>query len=96
MRQIVQENDQTSPKATDADWDLAQSELLEREGIDLKLEMETKMNNMMDRMRRMEADMEATGAVMKNKDERISSLEESKAILNLHLPLSILMKLWCP
>ena len=84
MCQIVQENDQTSPKATDADWDLAQSELLEREGIDLKLEMETKMKEMEELWRKeKEETTQAFQVERKKYEDQIETLQKQVGVVDL-------------
>ena len=42
----ILEEKKENENVKDVDWEYAQSELLEREGVDLKLEMETKMKEM--------------------------------------------------
>ena len=44
----ILEEKKENENVKDVDWEYAQSELLEREGVDLKLEMETKMKEMED------------------------------------------------
>ena len=44
----ILEEKRENENVKDVDWEYAQSELLEREGVDLKLEMETKMKEMED------------------------------------------------
>lgn len=47
-KQLEEKEKKENENVKDVDWEYAQSELLEREGVDLKLEMETKMKEMED------------------------------------------------
>ena len=60
-----------------ADWDFAHSELLEREGVDLKLEMEQKMREMEEQWRKEKE--EATQAFQQERkkyEDQIESLQK--------------------
>ena len=62
---------------TQADWEFAQSELLESEGVDLKLEMESKMKEMEDFWRKEKE--EATQAFQQEKkkfEDQIETLQK--------------------
>jgi kinesin family protein 1 len=60
-----------------ADWDYAHSELLEREGVDLKLEMEQKMREMEEQWRKeKEEASQAFQQERKKYEDQIESLQK--------------------
>ena len=66
-----------SPGTAPADWDYAHSELLEREGVDLKVEMEQKMREMEEQWRKEKE--EATQAFQQERkkyEDQIESLQK--------------------
>ena len=72
-------------KGADADWEFAQSELLEREGVDLKLEMEQKMREMEEQWRReKEEASQAFQQERKKYEDQIESLQKQVG-LSCHL-----------
>ena len=67
----------TEPGTGPADWEYAHSELLEREGVDLKLEMEQKMREMEEQWRKEKE--EATQAFQQERkkyEDQIESLQK--------------------
>ena len=59
------------------DWEYAQSELLEREGVDLKLEMEQKMREMEEQWRKEKEEASQAFQVERKKyEDQIESLQK--------------------
>ncbi len=72
-----QEEVKLSPGVTVADWDYAHSELLEREGVDLKVEMEQKMREMEEQWRKeKEEASQAFQQERKKYEDQIESLQK--------------------